>query len=115
MISGRWAGCGQSAWAARLTCHLVYLRLTTRGNDLARRLGLRRRARRVVAMFQSLASSSSGGKAALLGGVSGDPECGNERDPVWVSAAVDLDVGHHQPDGVVAAQHGPQFLVDQLR
>ena len=38
MISGRWAGCGQSAWAARLTCHLVYLRLTTRGNDRARRL-----------------------------------------------------------------------------
>ena len=65
-------------------------------------------------MFQSLASSSSGGKAALLGGVSGDPECGNERDPVWVSAAVDLDVGHHQPDGVVATQHGPQFLVDKV-
>ena len=66
-------------------------------------------------MFQSRASCRSGGKAALSGGVTGDSECSNERDPVWVSAAVDLDIGHHQTDGVVATQHGPQLLVDQLR
>lgn len=37
-----WEGWGQSAWWPRLTCHLTYLRLTTRGFDRRRRAGLSR-------------------------------------------------------------------------
>ena len=36
-------GCGQSRCRVRLTCHLTYLRLTTRGLERCRRAGLSRR------------------------------------------------------------------------
>jgi hypothetical protein len=36
-------GWGQSRWQARLTCHLTYLRLISRGFERRRRVGLSRR------------------------------------------------------------------------
>lgn len=42
-------GWGQVAWCARLTCHLTYLRLMTRGLERCLRTGFRRRQSRVMA------------------------------------------------------------------
>jgi hypothetical protein len=42
-------GCGQARCRARLTCHLTYLRLVSRGLERRRRAGLSRRHSRVRA------------------------------------------------------------------
>ena len=45
-------GCGQLLCRARLTCHLTYLRLISRGLERCRRAGLSRRQSRVMACRQ---------------------------------------------------------------
>jgi len=59
-----------------LTCHLTYLRLTTRGLARSRRAGLSRwvSRRRKLSRLRWQVSGSRGGKAALVGdGLAGDP------------------------------------------
>ncbi len=58
-------GWGQSAWRARLTCHLEYLRLMTRGQDRCRRIGLSRRRSWMIARRHPW-SLPGGGKTARL-------------------------------------------------
>src|ERR1035437_9935240 len=109
-------GCGPPAWWARLTCHLGILRLMTRGAARRRRAGLRRAIsrRRKVSQRRSLALSSGGESALVRHGLAGDPERGDEADPVRVLAAVLGGVGHQGADGVVAAQVSPDLLQHQV-
>ena len=110
-------GRGHAVWCARLTCHLTYLRLMTLGLARARRLGLRRemRRRRKVSQLRWQAWGSSGGKVALVGdGLAGDPQCGDEADPVWVVPGVQGCLAHQRPDRVVTAQVAPDLLADQV-
>lgn len=58
-------GWGQSAWRARLTCHLGILRLISRGFERCLRAGLSRRVSRVRARVQPW-SVPGGGKIARL-------------------------------------------------
>ena len=55
-LGGRLSGWGQSWWRARLTCHRVYLRLTTRGFARRRRVGLSLRQSRTMACRQPCSS-----------------------------------------------------------
>jgi hypothetical protein len=50
-VAGR-VGCGQLAGRARLTCHLTYLRLISRGFDRDRRAGLSRWQSSLIARRQ---------------------------------------------------------------
>ncbi len=115
-----WGGCvgwGQLAWWARLTCHLTYLRLMTRGLARTRRGGLSRPVsrRRKVIQARWLACGSLGGKVALVGdGLAGDPEGGDEAHPVGVVAGVLGGLAHQGADGVVAAQVAPDLLLDEI-
>ena len=52
VVLGGPVGRGQSLWRDRLTCHLRYLRLITRGFERWRRVGLRRRPSRMMACCQ---------------------------------------------------------------
>ena len=107
---------GQVAWWERLTCHLGILRLMTRGAERRRRAGLRRAISRCRKVSQSRSGAmSSGGKGALVGdGLAGDPERGDEADPVRVVAGVLGGVGHQGADCVVTAQVSPDLLQHQL-
>lgn len=111
-------GWGQVAWWARLTCHLTYLRFTTRGAERSRRGGLslwsrRRRKSRHPGVSRSW---SSGGKSARVGeGLAGDAEGGDEADAVWIMARVSRCLGHQGADREVAAQVTPDFLEYQVR
>src|SRR5450756_772292 len=109
-------GCGHPAWWARLTCHLGILRLMTRGAARLRRTGLRRAIsrRRKVSQRRSLALSSGGKSAPVRHGLAGDPERGDEADPVRVVAGVLGGVGHQGSDRIVTAQVSPDFLQYQL-
>src|SRR5665647_1520503 len=116
--SGSRLGWGQLWWWDRLTCHLVYLRLTTRGLARGLRRGRSRRMSSPMAWRQRrrMVLSASGGKSALLGdGPAGDAQCGDERDTVRVAAGVVGGVEHQGADREVAAQVSPDLLGDQLR
>src|SRR5665647_1057680 len=118
VYSGCCWGCGHPAWWARLTCHLGILALMTRGAARRRRAGLRRAIsrRRKVSHRAPPASLSSGGKSALVRhGLAGDPERGDEADPVRVVAAVPGGVGHQGSDRKVTAQVSPDLLEHQVR
>jgi hypothetical protein len=109
-------GWGQLAWWRRLTFHLIIFRLTTRGLARARRWGLSLARSCLMACFHSASTRGwLGGKIALVGDrAAGDPEGGDEGDPVGVSAADRGGVGHQGPDRVVAAQVAPDLLVHQV-
>ena len=112
------SGWGQVAWAARLTCHLVYFLFTTRGAERRRRTGLSRRRSRWRKPSQPEPSWPrwSGGKGARVGdGLAGDPQCGDEADPVGVVPGVCRGLGHQRADREVAAQVTPDLLEYQLR
>ena len=111
------AGCGQGLCMARLTCHLVYLRFTTRGLARGRRRGSSRPMSSPMAWRQSrpMVSGSSGGKSALPGdGPAGNAQRGDERHTVWVVSGVLGGVEHQRADRVVAAQVAPDLLAHQL-
>ncbi len=63
VATGGPVGWGQSRWRTRLTCHLTYLRFTTRGLLRFRRVGLRRRQSSTRAWRQPW-SPVGGGKIA---------------------------------------------------
>ena len=54
------------------------------------------------------------GKSALSHGAADDSECGDEGDPIKVTASVLSGVDHERADRVVAAQVAPDFLLDQV-
>lgn len=113
---GSWRGCGQVLWASRLTCHLVYFRLITRGADRRRRTGFSRARSRLRNVRHSAGDEGSSvegsrGKSALLGDrLTHDPQGRGEADPVRVVSGVLGGFGHQRPDGVVAAQMTPNLL-----
>src|SRR5271163_2164953 len=107
VMSGGCSGWGQWAWAARLTCHLDILRLSTRGAERWRRAGVRRSSsrRRKARQWRSGVSGWSGGESALLGdGLACDAQRGGETDAVGVVSGMFGGLGHQGADGVVAAQ-----------
>ncbi len=63
VATGGPVGWGQARWQARLTCHLTYLRFTSRGLDRWRRAGLSRRQSSTMAWRQP-SSVDRGGKIA---------------------------------------------------
>ncbi len=112
------SGWGQCWWRDRLTCHLVYLRLTTRGLARGRRCGRSLAMSSLMAWRQSRSwvSVASGGKGARLGdGAARDAQGGDERHPVRVASGVGGGVEHERPDGVVATQVPPDLLGHQIR
>jgi hypothetical protein len=55
------------------------------------------------------------GESARVGDrLPGDPQCGDEADPVRVVPGVGGRLGHQGADRVVAAQVAPDFLEDQV-
>src|SRR5271155_5549270 len=117
VMSGGCSGWGQWAWAARLTCHLDILRLSTRGAERWRRAGVRRSSsrRRKARQWRSGGSGGAGGGSALLGdGLACDAQRGGETDAVGVVSGMFGGLGHQGADGVVAAQVSPDFLEDQV-
>lgn len=88
------SGWGKVAWAAHVTCHLVYFRFTTRGAARRRRSGLRRGSKRRRKSSQPGLSRSSwsGGKApgwarlwwVILSAVTKPTRSGS--CPEWVAA-----------------------------
>ena len=110
-------GWGQAAWCERLTCHFGILRLMTRGAERGRRAGVSRLSNRRRNDNQPGVSRPcwSGGKIARVGeGLPGDPERGDEADPVRVASGVGSGLGHQGADGVVTAQVSPDLLEDQV-
>ena len=80
-----------------------------------RRAGLRRAISRRRKVSQRCSAALSSGKSALVRhGLAGDPERGDEADPVRVVAGVVGGVGHQGADRVVAAQVSPDLLQHQL-
>src|SRR5450759_5073241 len=83
----------------------------------ARRAGLSRprRRRRNPSRPGSSGSCRSGGKGARVGdGLAGDPQRGDEADPVRVVPAVVGCLDHEGADREVAAQVSPDLLADQV-
>src|SRR5699024_2978177 len=111
------SGCGHVRWWARLTCHLVYLRLTTRGFERARLAGRMRPAswRRNVSHALCARRGWSGGKSVAMGdGAADGTYRRGETDAVGVAAGVFGGVGHQGADREVTAQMAPEFLFDQV-
>ena len=110
-------GWGHSVCAARLTCHLGIFRLMTRGAERCRLAGLSRASSRWRNASPPGLSRPcwSGGERARLGeGLAGDPQCGDETDPVRVVSGVGGCLGHQGADREVAAQVAPDLLAYQI-
>lgn len=114
VVVGGPVGWGQSRWRARLTCHLTYLRFTTRGLLRGRRAGLSRRQSSTMAWRQPWSVPSGGKIARRWEGAACDAEGSDEADPVGVDAGVVGGFPHEGAYGEVAAQMSPDLLLDEL-
>ena len=65
--------------------------------------------------FRTIPTVSVRGKCPRVGeGPAGDPECGNEADPIGVESAVGSGLGHQGPNGIVATKVAPDLLDHQV-